>query len=328
MNTNDATRRNRRGFTLIELLVVIAIIAILIALLLPAVQQARETARRTQCRNNLMNLGLALQNYQWAHSVFPPGSVNPTGPVSSAPVNVPPPADPMDGELGAEGGFGAAGLTGDEPFTDLSQRYEMSWITQILPYIEQQNAYKKLDFRQSAYAPVNAKVRSFVIPVLLCPSDGNSSTRNNVALTNYRGCHHDTEASIDADQNGILFLNSGIRYEQIDDGSTNTIIAGEAVALVNASLGWVSGTRATLRNTGTTPNQAAVDPATGLTISTRQAPGDDADTALVGGFSSPHVGGAHFLFADGAVRFISNNINPLTFQHLGNRRDGELVSDF
>ncbi|HAH49552.1 MAG TPA: hypothetical protein DCM07_32885 [Planctomycetaceae bacterium] len=65
------------GFTLIELLVVIAIIAILIALLLPAVQQAREAARRSACKNNLKQLGLALNNYHSTHGIFPPGNINP-----------------------------------------------------------------------------------------------------------------------------------------------------------------------------------------------------------------------------------------------------------
>jgi len=312
----------RRGFTLIELLVVIAIIAILIALLLPAVQQAREAARRTQCRNNLMNLGLALHNYQMAHNVFPPGSINPTGPISSTPVSV-----PIAAGEGEPASVGSDPTGGAAEASDLSQRYEMSWATQILPYIEQQNAYRKIDFKRSAYDPANAKVRAYSIPVLMCPSD-NTTSSPGVAVTNYRGCNHDQETPIDVDQNGLLFLNSAIRYEAIEDGSTNTLLLGEGVSKVNASLGWMSGTRATLRNASAPPNASAIDPATGQPLPALAGANDAADPAFVGSFSSPHAGGAQFLMGDGSVKFISNNIAPEIFQHLGNRRDGELVGDF
>ena len=77
----DCDQKNRWGFTLIELLVVIAIIAILIALLLPAVQQAREAARRSSCKNNLLQLNVALHNYEMAHNVLPPGSIDSAGPI-------------------------------------------------------------------------------------------------------------------------------------------------------------------------------------------------------------------------------------------------------
>src|SRR5436305_15150221 len=72
----------KNAFTLVELLVVIAIIGILVALLLPAIQAASEAARRTQCKSNIKNIALALQNYHDARKSFPPGVVqaHPTPP--------------------------------------------------------------------------------------------------------------------------------------------------------------------------------------------------------------------------------------------------------
>ena len=110
----------RRGFTMIELLTVVAIIAILIALLLPAVQAAREAARRPSAPNNLLQLGVAMGNYASTHHVLPPGVVNDKGPIANLP-----------------------------------RGYHMGWAVQILPFIEQGNIYRHIDFRQGVYAGAN-----------------------------------------------------------------------------------------------------------------------------------------------------------------------------
>ncbi|MGH7199536.1 MAG: DUF1559 domain-containing protein [Planctomycetaceae bacterium] len=284
-------RAGRRGFTLIELLVVIAIIAILIALLLPAVQQAREAARRTQCRNNLMQLGLALHNYELAYETLPPGVVNDSGPIQSN-----------------------------------SQGYHMSWLVQLLPYLDQQPMYQHVDFSASVYDARNAKVRSVTIAVLQCPSSPYNEPRTDangaaIAVTTYAGCHHDVEAPIAADNHGVLFLNSDVRYEEITDGSSNTIFVGEKLAGPD-DLGWMSGTRATLRNTGSFDNTAA-----GYSLEQQRQQEVPADPATVGGFGSWHAGGGQFLFGDGSVRFLSANITSTLFQALGHRADGKLITE-
>ncbi|MBM4077198.1 MAG: DUF1559 domain-containing protein, partial [Planctomycetes bacterium] len=212
--SHNSRRFARHGFTLIELLVVIAIIAVLISLLLPAVQQAREAARRTQCKNNLMQIGLALQNYMMGNEVLPPGTLNPTGPIVSK---------------------------------DDATQYHMSWLVQILPYIEQQNAYRKVDFTQSVYAPANDTVRTYSITTFQCPSDPLGFDKT-FAPTNYFGIHNDYETPIDVKQNGVLFLNSAIHYEEITDGSSNTVFVTEARLERDAKHSWMSGTRASLRN--------------------------------------------------------------------------------
>jgi len=325
--------KRQRGFTLIELLVVIAIIAILIALLLPAVQQAREAARRSSCKNNLMQLGIALHNYEMSFEVLPSGCVNVARPV----------------RLGLNA-------------------YHMGWIPQILPYIDQRNAFHKIDFESSVYADINERVRNYEINLLVCPSDPNSFSRSGAAQTSYYGCHHHEEAPIDIDNTGVLFLNSSIRFDQITDGRSNTFFVGEALIEEKRPVfedekrgasvrpfGWMSGTRFSLRNTGTDLNASFDELEVFERLDDDDFGGDEIDDdaaggaqepqpaaadkqpdenekidplAFVGGFSSDHTGGAHFLMGDGSVQFISENISIKTYKNLANRADDELIGPF
>lgn len=288
-----------RGFTLIELLVVIAIIAILIALLLPAVQQAREAARRTTCKNNLMQINLAIQNYEMAFEVLPAGVYNQTGPIKNEPVG-----------------------------------YHMSWLAGMMPYLDQGPLFRSIDFNQSAYAPENEKPRKAPLSVLRCPTDPASNptrsiAENNIKLyqTNYSACYNGVEAPINVDNMGVMFLNSSITYNQITDGSSNTIFIGEDL-FEKTDLGWMSGTKASLRNTSAINANYPGN----LGRQNQVTPDADEETEepvdplfFVGGFGSYHMGGANFGFGDGRVRFISENIDKALLEQLGNRADGKLI---
>jgi prepilin-type N-terminal cleavage/methylation domain-containing protein/prepilin-type processing-associated H-X9-DG protein len=288
----------RRAFTLIELLIVVGIIAVLIALLLPAIQAAREQARRAQCVNNLLQLGLAMGNYASTHAVLPPGVVNDTGPILSLPAG-----------------------------------YHHGWAVQILPFIGQNNIYKRFNMEESVYAASNMTARDVHIATFLCPSDGRPG------LISYAGCHHDVEAPIAADNHGVLYLNSHVRFDDITDGTGQTILLGELLQGGGpTALGWASGTNSTLRNTGHPLNDpASLDAVFQNTpqlteaerfAAMRQMAEDGAlPVGFVGGFSSRHPHGANFVFCDGAVRFVKSSIDRRVFQLLGHRTDGEPISD-
>lgn len=275
----------RNAFTLVELLVVIAIIGILVGLLLPAVQAAREAARRMSCSNNLVQIALATHHHEFNLEHLPSGVTQEEGPIRN--------------EINA----------GDH----------IGWMTQILPYIEQQAAYELFDFDKSVYAPENARVRGANVGTFRCPSNPQVfgiAADPRVGTSDFAACYHDVEAPIDDDNHGVMFLNSKVRFADITDGASNTILLGEHLGDID-QLGWVSGTRATLRNTGSFAPKSLSD----LREQTLGA-------LEVGGFASFHQGGGNFALADGAVLFLSHRIDQTLFQNLGNRSDGEILEEF
>ncbi|MEM9409492.1 MAG: DUF1559 domain-containing protein [Planctomycetota bacterium] len=277
-------KTHRAAFTLVELLVVIAIIGILIGMLLPAVQSVRETARRCACASNLAQLGLATHNYEYSMETLPPGVINPNGPI---------------------------------PAVELGQH--TSFLVLLLPYIEQSAIANNFDVKLGAYAPANAQARAKEIELFLCPSFFIYCNDSGTAgATNYAGCHHGTEASIDADNNGVLFLNSSLAYDEIADGGSNTIMIGEFMPH-GYTLGWASGTRSSLRNS------SGIERTKDWRLAEKMPP---PPTNVVGGFGSFHPGGAQFCFAGGEVKFLSTMIDTKLLNNLGDRADGKMLDRF
>lgn len=297
---NFSLRNRHRGFTLIELLVVIAIIAILIALLLPAVQQAREAARRTQCKNNLRQIGIALHNYHDSHSVFPPGWIG----VANRRPNI----------------FGISGF---------------GWASQLLPDMEQEPLADRITFTASIVNPVNQFLQSANLPGMRCPSDpspddwqiASEETGTPLAIlpvANYVGNFGTTELheceelgpGQTCQGNGVFFHNSRIRMRDLRDGSSQTIFVGERKTDID--LGWYS------TWTGVIPEgEEAMARVLGVADHNPNSP----DLHLED-FSSFHPGGAQFLFGDGSVKFISENINGGIFKGMATRAGKEVISGF
>ena len=270
-------RQTNRAFTIIELLVTLTIIVGMICILFPAIAATRESSRRIGCLNNLRQLSLAIQNYETSFHMLPSGVVNPTGPIHQTPDDL-----------------------------------HVGWIVQLLPYLEQTSVARSIDTDVSVYDPVNRTPAMTNISSLHCMSNPSRWSRltKGLGTSNYAACHHDVEAPIDIDNHGVFFLNSHINYSDITDGTSTTIFVGEKVIPQN-DLGWLSGTRATLRNTGTP-----------LNLTDQVLPPD-----IVGGFGSHHPDGANFMFGDGSVRLLHNRIQQDLYRRLGHRDDGELVTE-
>ncbi len=321
----------RTGFTLIELLVVIAIIAVLIALLLPAVQQAREAARRTQCRNNLKQFGLAMHNYHDVFNCFAPGYLGyPAGAGMGC--------DATSGNLGA-----------------IPVRQGWGWGVFLLPFIDQANLFNSLsvnakqavcDHPTGAAASTaigDPDLERIVLNVFICPSAPDpalnptrdtSTTPTAVSShgkSNYRGvCGIDfTGKDPTTGIRGVFgdaTQSPPVKLRDHVDGTSNSLAIGECFR---------RDADADIYNFSGALGEYVGGHWIGLPPDVRQssAVGQLKETgtfALNGGsinaFASVHVGGGHFLLADGSVKFYSQNADQVSVSRLGTIDDGKVVS--
>jgi len=314
------------GFTLIELLVVIAIIAVLVAMLLPAVQQAREAARRSQCKNNLKQIGLALHTYHDTFNMFP--------------------------NSGHNWAFYTPGPLPQTLGPNPSRHF--TWISMILPYLDQGPLYNAINFSIPLWDPSLATqidsngqaISRKQLSVLSCPSDG-TLVGNPSAYTNYAGSTmYWARPNWDRDPwSGCFtdFQNTGIR--DIKDGTTTTIAVGETSSFsYQSGPAWTSGqgkprgsaSNSVYRSALVSGETNSFTPQSNWTTGPPFAGGSSAQAGYAGdptwwaggskyvtectyigvwgingewySASSVHAGGAHFLMADGTVRFINQSI--------------------
>lgn len=311
---------SRRGFTLIELLVSIAIIAVLVAILLPAVQQAREAARRGSCINNMKQIGLALHSYHEKVRVFPYAS-----------------------------GYAIKNADG----TDNGARH--TWVEFLLPHMEQQGLYNKIDFKTPNTSAANAaQFASKILPVFLCPSNtyafrprrpdtndwmeapattmmlsyplmaGSIMPDNIPPDCGCTDCFCNTENTMTKTWGSVHTVarnkipgisNRGVTRMGIEDIQDGTSNVILAGERSNDVCGWGG---AFSWNFPIMYTGQKINSPTRTTSQT-------SDYWRNCGASSFHVGGANFLLADGSVHFFSDAIDHRVYAYLGDRADRNIV---
>lgn len=307
----------RKAFTLIELLVVIAIIAVLIALLLPAVQQAREAARRSQCKNNLKQIGLAMHNYHDAHNTLPPGYID------------------------------MRGHPGNNWTASNDNHGHWAWSALILPYVELGAIYNNWNVGNATVVEALSSFAAKPQSVFTCPSNsdapklhtmvgkgilgGQSSPPDGTFLplpvTNYLAVNGNTNVRAYARGDGrdgtlgaigAFYRDSKVRLSNITDGTSNTLLVGERayrLRKIDRYAGTLYAVRDRDGNGPAASDQGGIANDQGLVTIVgsslwpinHSVPDPDSNR-FNPAFSSLHTGGAHFLLADGSVRFVSENI--------------------
>lgn len=372
--------RNRRtGFTLIELLVVMAIISILVSLLLPAVQQVREAARRAQCQNNLKQIGTALHNLYDTQGFLPGLALCGAGPEDYNPGmqniwyqfrHTPPsvyllPYVEQTGiltqwNINKSGSDNVTpGLPGGLTNLKLANRPLAVYLCPSMP--------EPVNPVYACYSSYGWSRGSYDIHVPRQPDD----LGGDIAGGTYGWTHSDgvfatawdggltpTEAATLVAKHAAypMWWNEHkehkFRWENISDGLSNTIAAGELHHIVKGYtttiVNGVSVGTTPVDSTGPTawgadggdyycegtmnvPINTLVGPYYSRTMTTSKNTAALQDVAFhspIFSFRSTHPGGCQFLLCDGTVKFINRYIDMGTYKALGSRAGAEIVEDF
>ncbi|HEV3205243.1 MAG TPA: DUF1559 domain-containing protein [Gemmataceae bacterium] len=296
------------AFTLIELLVVIAIIGVLIALLLPAVQKVREAANRVQCQNNLKQMGLALQTYHDQQHSFPPGYF-----------------------------YIYHDQSGIPPFMATAPGW--GWAAYLLPYLEQENLAKTIDFQIGVHEPQYENLRTTRLKIFECPSDGKvgiftmenpwGEPRGLSATNSYAACYGSWGpiGELPDGGSGIFYRNSKTGINQITDGTGNTIALGERAALF-VRTPWAGAAEMTVaKTTEGAPVYVSLVEESPVEVLATFAEQLNFPYSTPYCFFSPHGNVVMFLFADGAVHPVHTGVTYSVLNALGTRAGGETLSD-
>jgi prepilin-type N-terminal cleavage/methylation domain-containing protein/prepilin-type processing-associated H-X9-DG protein len=337
MSPHVQTQRGRTGFTLIELLVVIAIIAVLIGLLLPAVQKVRDAAARMQCQSHLKQLALACHNHHDATQGLPAGQAIPSDPTSYY--------GPWDGER-----YNSY-LVPLFPYVEQEALYRLC--RQGYDSFQDLNTWP-----EGGRGAVNAQPASKVLrcPADALPADGvyqqyapgeaGFPQGQYWGLTSYGanwGTQQYPEGVSPLLKDGVFHINTRTRLTDISDGTSQTILLGERshnelrwrlmypATPWKQNLAyrgwWASGLYWTSRQPFEQLNwklPASLDAG----APDQYTPAwSDLVIKRAAVYGSEHSGGANLAFADGSVKFVSQQISLLTLRNLSTKADGEIIAE-
>jgi prepilin-type N-terminal cleavage/methylation domain-containing protein/prepilin-type processing-associated H-X9-DG protein len=351
MRSLDVSRSwKTRGFTLIELLVVIAIIAILIALLLPAVQQAREAARRTQCKNNLKQFGLALHNYHDTYNSFPrfvQGSRydgNGDGWRSySAHVMILPYVEQANLYSQINLNLNACCESGGAPSNNDGLLNNKKLTAFLCPSdsppsnMGAPNNYAVCMGPNTGFdADVNGGQQNgmFNRHMWVKMGDINDGTSNTIAVSEILTTDQGGAVGSQADLSRVReaasvkpeYANPRVWPSQITKANVDTW--GNAIKAITTINGNRVGDKWFHGQPGRTAINTLYTPNSPYPNGSFHCPGCHFDGGTLIGARSKHTGGVQVLMADGAVKFISENVDWTTYQAIGGRNDGTVVGEF